>query len=253
MAHLLYRLLLGLGCTAVVAGCRDNGCDPPQPASPNGAVTIRFAYVAGADGRAFHLDSAYLTASDDVVRVTHLKYYLSRVRLQRADSSYWVAPDAAFLLDVGRRDSVALRDVPPGEYVGVGFQIGLDSATNSRTDHGGDLAPATAMHWSWSTGYKFLSLEGEWLGSAVPGIVEYHIGRAPTLRTVSRRFPTPVAVGPNARPTVLRVPVAPLTVFGGPNVMLLSSPHERNVMFDTPQALRVADNYPHMFGAVRAE
>lgn len=253
------RLLTSLRFAALLVvialgACRERGGDDvPAPAPMTGAVALRFSYVVGDDALPLYLDSAYLTASDDLVRVRHLKYYLSRVRLQRADSSYWTAPDRAFLLDAGRRDSLTLSGVPPGEYVALTFDIGLDSASNSRSDWDGDLAPARLMHWSWNTGYKFLSLEGEWLGAMPSEVVEYHVGRAPTLRTVRLPLPRPATATIAAPAPRIRLAVRPLTVFGGPNVMLLSDSHERNVMFDTPQALRAADNYATMFRVTSVE
>jgi hypothetical protein len=240
-------LVMGL----LLSGCHESAT-PPAPQPETGRVVLRFTYE-DLDSQPFSLDSAYLTASDDVVTINRLKYYLSSVRLRRADSSEWQAPDAAFLVDALHRDTLSLRGVPPGDYVSLAFDIGLDSVTNSRLDHGGDLAPSKEMQWSWSTGYKFLSLDGQWWqGAQAAGIVEYHIGRAPTLRTVRRNLSRAVHLTGGTTSTV-QLTVRPQVVFGGPNVMLLSDSHNRNVMFDTPQAMAAADNYVTMFGSARVE
>ena len=244
-----------LGAWVAVVGmltaCRGDG-DIVEPSVITGTVGVRLAYVVGDDGQPFYRDSTYLTASDDLVRINHLKYYVSEVRLRRRDSSYWTAPGRAVLLDAGRRDTFALRGVPAGEYVELTFTIGLDSVTNARTDWGGDLAPAHEMFWAWNTGYKFLSLEGQWLGTTPAGIIEYHVGRAPMRRTL--RLPLPgTAVVRAAATTQLTVAARPLVVFGGPNTMVLSDAHDRNVMFDTPQARRAADNYATMFTVTHVE
>lgn len=245
--------IFGLGALLLLAGCGKK-CDCDGPAHPNRVVALRFAYVVGDDARPFHLDSTYSTNSDEPVRVASLKYYLSRVRLIRADSSVWTSPRRAILLDAGRCDSLDLHEVPQGTYVGISFDIGLDSATNSRTDWPDyDLAPRHSMYWAWNTGYKFFSLDGQWLGAAPPALVEYHIGRAPTLRTVRLPMAAPLVVTASWTPPVVRVQVRPLTVFGGANVMRLNDSHDRIVQFDTPQAQRAADNYATMFRITRVE
>ena len=237
---------------ALLTGCHK--CECPAPAHPNRPVTVRLAYVMGDDARPFRLDSTYITATDERVRVSNLRYYLSRVRLIRADSSEWTAARRAFLLDVGRCDSLPLVEVPPGEYVALAFDVGLDSATNSRTDWpDADLAPARLMYWSWSTGYRFFSLDGQWLGATPPAIIEYHVGRAPARRTVRLPLPQPLRVTASWTTGRVRVQARPLTAFGGPHVMQLADSHDRNVQFDTPQALRAADNFATMFRVTSVE
>ncbi len=238
-------------CVAALflSSCRDS---VPEPQPTPSRVTLRFTYE-DLDGNPFSLDSTYTTACDEAVKIDRLKFYLSNVRLRRADSSEWRAPGNAFLMDAFRRDTLSLRGVPPGDYVALAFDIGLDSVTNSRIDQGGDLAATTDMHWSWSTGYKFLSLDGRWPGTQPASVVEYHIGRAPTLRTVRRRLTRPLTMPTGGGQRLISSAIRPQVIFGGPNVMRLYDSHERNVMFDTSQALAVADNYVTMFGAAVVE
>ncbi len=236
-----------------LVGCEKTGCgDGPVPMGQ--PVQLQFSYVVGDDALPFHLDSTYLSASDDLVRIRHLKYYLTRVRFQRRDSSYWISPRLPALVQLGRCDSVILGLVPAGDYVSVAFDIGLDSATNFSTDQGYDLAPVHEMFWAWNTGYKFLLLEGEWLGSTPSSGIEYHIGRAPTLRTVRLPLPAGTTVAANASmPLTVRIAGRPMTIFGGPHVLQLRFPRNRNAQFDTSDALLVADNYAAMFTLMGVE
>jgi hypothetical protein len=241
----------GIALICTLVSCRERGCDPPPT---DGQLALRVEYVVGEEGLPFHLDSTYLTLSDDLVRVSHLKYYVSRVRLQRADSSVWTCPVPPFLLNAGTLDRIVLPAVPFGAYIGVSFDIGVDSATNSRLDWDGDLSSVNQMQWSWRTGYKFLSLDGKWIGDpAAPSIVEYHIGTASTLRTVNLPLQQPVEITPNASVPTVVLAARPITIFGGPNTMILSNAQGRNVMFATTQALQVADNYATMFRMSRVE
>lgn len=240
-----------------LGGCEPQ-CDCPPPASAATAsqsVMVRMEYFTDRfTQEPFRLNTPYITYSDEPVQVREVKYYLSRVQLVRGDGQIWTSPVRAYLLDLGRQDSFYLPDVPPGEYVSMQFDIGLDSVTNSRTDWpDADLSPLNGMHWSWSTGYRFFSLDGNWLGASPPPLIEYHIGRAPTLRTVALEFNTLLRVnrgGPRQR---VVLGVEPLRAFGPPHPMLLQLPAERNVMFDTPQARRVADNVSGMFSFRRVE
>lgn len=245
-----WTLLLALGIGAL-AGCHDADPTPP-PAATTGQLRLTFNHVTDAAGSPLVLGQAYTTVADEPVQIDRLRYYVGNVRLTKADSSVWTLPNAHFLLDATRRDTLTLRGVPFGQYVKLTFDIGVDSATNARGDHSGDLDPARGMYWTWQTGYKFLALDGRWLGDTALKVIEYHIGRAPMLRTIGLRLPRPAAVTATTTPHA-QLAVRPLTIFGGPQQLNLRDDQERTIMFDTPYARRVADNYATMFGVMRVE
>jgi hypothetical protein len=243
-------LLLALSLGAL-AGCHDTAPAPP-PAPTTGHLRLTFNHVTDAGGSPLVLGQPYTTAVDDPVQIDHLRYYVSNVRLTKTDSSVWPLPTAYFLIDATRRDTLTLRGVPFGQYVKLTFDIGVDSAANARGDHTGDLDPARGMYWTWLTGYKFLSLDGRWLGDTALKVIEYHIGRAPMLRTIGLRLPQPATVTVSATPHA-QLAVQALAVFGGPHLMNLRDDQDRTIMFDTQYAQRVADNYATMFGVTRVE
>lgn len=250
LRHCRPALLLALSLGALV-GCRDTAPVPP-PAATTGRLRLTFNHVTDAVGSRLVLGQPYTTAVDDPVQIDHLRYYVSNVRLTKTDSSVWTLPNAYFLIDATQRDTLTLRGVPFGQYVKLTFDIGVDSAANARGDHTGDLDPARGMYWTWQTGYKFLSLEGRWLGDTARRVIEYHIGRAPMRRTIGLRLPRPAAVTAAATPHA-QLEVRALAIFGGPHQLNLRDDQDRTIMFDTSYAQRVADNYATMFGVTSVE
>ena len=75
--------------------------------------------------------------------------------------------DQYALIEAHKGDvTFTLTDIPLGDYISIGFSIGLDSATN----HGNPnqyaaehpLSPINnSLHWNWTGGYIFTALEGK--------------------------------------------------------------------------------------------
>jgi uncharacterized repeat protein (TIGR04052 family) len=65
--------------------------------------------------------------------------------------------------------------VPPGDYVGVRFALGVPIARN-HLDNATAPAPLnlSSMYWGWMDGYKFIRVEGRTTG--LPGGTVIHVG-----------------------------------------------------------------------------
>jgi len=127
-----FALLLGL------SGCRD--ARPPAT-----QLDIEISHVAGDAPLA--LGSTVTTAAGEALTVSKLNYYLSNLRLLRADGSAWtVANDAKtadgyWLIDLAKPETLkfALNSAPAGEYSGMELLIGVDSARNAAGAQTGTL------------------------------------------------------------------------------------------------------------------
>lgn len=128
--------------------------------------------------------SGRATKAGQIVRITRLSALISQVSLLRADGGLVeLVGQYGFIDAESGRFSVDLRNVPPGDYAGLGFVVGLPSATNhadpGQWPAGHPLHPLTnRLHWGWQGGYVFMAVEGKW--SAESGAVaergfSYHL------------------------------------------------------------------------------
>src|SRR5258708_731188 len=101
----------------------------------------------------------YQTSSDEKFSVSRVTYPVSDFELQRDDGSWLAISNSVAWLDFdANRDSIHLKQIPPGEFRSVRFIIGL----NTNLNHA-DPAQFPAAHplnpnldglnWSWQGGY----------------------------------------------------------------------------------------------------
>jgi hypothetical protein len=99
-------------------------------------------------------------------RLTDLRYYVSQIALIQNDGSTIELEDLYLLVDLGNSDQTYdLGSWDVGAVKSMRFSIGVDQAHNH-------LDPTTyppthplspqlpTMHWGWSAGYRFCTLEG---------------------------------------------------------------------------------------------
>lgn len=100
--------------------------------------------------------------TNDTLSFTTFKYYLSNVRLKKADGSWWLHPESYFLVDLSEPSSstLSIPNVPIGNYSAMEYTLGVDSLRNVSGAQGGALSIANNMFWSWNTGYIMTKAEG---------------------------------------------------------------------------------------------
>lgn len=165
-----------MGLAAMAGASSAQGTDLGEPR----AVSIRFEAVVGSQPFACDATYAGLGVTRSEVRVTDFRFYVSALHLVRADGvevpvaldqdGLWQHEDVA-LIDFedatghcanGTPETrhVVEGQVPPGEYTGVRFEMGLPFEKNHRDV---TLQPSplnlTRMFWNWNAGYKFLRLD----------------------------------------------------------------------------------------------
>ncbi|MEZ5285681.1 MAG: metallo-mystery pair system four-Cys motif protein [Vicinamibacterales bacterium] len=183
-------------------------------------VAVRFAAVVG--GKTFACGQQYdgIGTTRSTVSVTDLRFYVSNVRLVRADGAevavaltedgLWQSEGVALLdFEDGSATCASgtpeLRDVvegtvAPGTYTGVRFDLGVPFAQNHREP---TVSPSplnlTRMFWSWNAGYKFARIDLRTTGQPKGWMV--HLGSTgcepggqPSVVPVSCKHPNRVAV-----------------------------------------------------------
>ena len=161
-------------CAALLA-CGDDADPPEDP------VEVSFVVSAGDTDWACGTTLSLGTGPSEFI-LSDLRFYVHDVGLIAATGE--VVMVAATNDEMWTRDAVTLLDfedgsgpcrsgnsgtnrsvigtVPPGEYVGLSFVLGVPFDENHQ-DAGVAQAPFSysSMFWSWQAGYKFLRLDGE--------------------------------------------------------------------------------------------
>lgn len=150
----------------VTVGCKE---DKPQlqPQTQTEAPQLQVEINHQYGKNSFKLNQEYTLSSQELVKFSRLSYILSNFHLIREDSSLLIFKDAYMLVDLkNTKNTIQFDNVPMGDYLGIGFSIGLDSAIN----HGNPnlyaanhpLSPINnSLHWSWQGGYIFSAIEGK--------------------------------------------------------------------------------------------
>jgi hypothetical protein len=231
----LFLSLLTLSAT--VTSCDDD--DSPSV----GAVDMEFENVAGSTAVQLNSTTPYTTAAGDQFTITTLRYYISNIKLKRADGTEFVQPESYYLIDQGIESSrkFSIPNVPVGDYNGITFTIGVDSVRNVSGAQTGALSPSD-MFWIWDTGYIYTKLEGRSTQSSTGGII-FHIGgfKSPnnTIRTVSPAMNNNMIQVREDRAPEVHFKADVLKMFTGPNTIRFAT---LNNVMGGPNAVKIANN-----------
>ncbi len=164
-------LLLSILTIFVVAftACKK---DDPEPvitssgttSSGSGVGTVMLHFHPMAGGNAFAFNTDYTDDFGNTYQFTRAEFYLSKIHFTDDDHNDIGVTNEYLLLNPNMH-MYDIGDVNEGHAHELHLGIGVDSATNhldpTTYDASHPLAPQNpAMHWGWSTGYRFLVLEG---------------------------------------------------------------------------------------------
>ena len=208
--------------TLLAVGCKKDKDNEP---TGTGSVSLEMQSVVGTLPLALSTQT-YTTAAGDAFKVDIFKYYVSNVELQKTDGTYLALPNTYFLVDESApaSTSLPLSDVPAGDYTGLRFVVGVDSARTKAGTLTGVLASGQNMWWAWTDEFINLKLEGTSPQSPRGGLV-FHLagykganGTRTTMRTVALPFPNgaKLLVRANQEPEV-HLYADVLGLFSGPN------------------------------------
>ena len=253
-AALLCALLFAL------AACDKTAVTPEADPTQQATLVLKFDNLVGTEILQRGIEYTN-TLSGESFKVTDLRYFISNIKLQKADGSEYVIPqdDSYFLVDdaVAASKNLSLQ-VPEGDYTGVSFMIGVDSLRSTmpveRRRGALDVAgQAQGMYWSWNAGYIFFFLEGESDLVIDNGRFRYHIGlfggfSTPTLnntRMATLSFERDKAIARKDRSPEVHIMLDLLKVFNGQAFPI--SIAEYPEIMARPESAGVANNIQEAF------
>ncbi|MBN8679081.1 MAG: hypothetical protein J0M29_12705 [Chitinophagales bacterium] len=242
----------------IIPACKD-GRD--EGITGFGSVEIEFDNRA--EGESLVFGKTYTNAAGESLSFSLLDYYVSNVVLVSEDGARYVAPKDScyFLCKHEDPDSrvVRINNVPAGNYSGLEFMIGVDSAKSVSpvTERVGVLDPATGAsghYWSWNAGYIFMKVEGNSpAAGTADNFFQYHIGlfggfNSPTLnnlKTIALTAPAePAMVRQGEEAPHFHLYVDALEIFKSPNVLSIE---DYPAVHASPYSANIAANYADMF------
>jgi hypothetical protein len=253
-----------LSAAIIISSCKDKKSESPTP-SNLGPLSIHMVNRAGSE--TLVLGNNYVNANGDTLKFSIFNYYISNIKLIKEDGSEWSQPyDSSYYL-IKQIDpsstSFIIPDVPAGNYTGISFIIGVDSAksVSSIDDRPGVLDPtqgAKGMYWAWNSGYIFFKAEGTSPQAPInPNTSQrtfmYHIGgyggytqaTVNNIKQVTLQFPagSKAEVGNDASPE-LYIVADVLEMFISPEGISVG---ETPVVMDGKSTKVIAENYKDMF------
>lgn len=166
---------------SLLSGCTKNE-EIKIDETKSGKVKIKFDHIVGSKKLVLN-DYTYSNASNEAFTITSLKYYVSNIKFTKADGIVFTIPkkESYFLIDVSDlKSQQPILTIPQGEYIGLEFNIGVDSLTNTlpAEERSGVLDVVKyGMYWAWNSGYIHFQLEGNSALAANPNnSFKYHIG-----------------------------------------------------------------------------
>ncbi|MBX3163173.1 MAG: hypothetical protein KF900_01725 [Bacteroidetes bacterium] len=151
----------------------------PLPTQVPDTTSLIFNFEAQANNKVLTSGSQWFTlANGDSFTVNKFNYYISNIKLKRADGTIFSEKESYHLnKHLDSQTSFTISKVPTGNYTQIEFLIGVDSVRNHSGAQTGDLDIANDMFWTWNSGYIFFKLEGSCKTSDPNSFgYSYHIG-----------------------------------------------------------------------------
>jgi len=174
--------------------------ETPKDTSKKSESSLSFSFKALANNTPLVMtNKGYVNAGEDNFTVSLFNYYISNIRLKRADGFEYAEPESYHLVRHGEgKTTFTVSNLPEGNYTSMEFLIGVDAARNTSGAQTGDLDVSNNMFWNWNQGYVFFKLEGSYLAKNATTEAQYAIhiggfeGKNNNIRTCSFNLGTPV-------------------------------------------------------------
>ena len=142
-------------------------------------VNLKINHMLG--NEFFSMGTTASNSLDNHFQVSRLEYYISDIELKGIDGSYTAIPDTWLLIQPENENSTTLSLAnfeEPLAIEGIRFHIGVGPDVNhedpSLYEASHPLAPKSpSMHWGWTSGYRFVAIEGK-CGDAFVSTFEFH-------------------------------------------------------------------------------
>lgn len=205
MARPHYMLCLFMALLMVVS-CKKT---PEEITTKEGSINIQFTYHTGDTSKPWTDMAKMLTIpkTGDVVRFTAFRFYVSNIKLQRANNTWWIMPKSYFLLDAQQAFTSAINvpHVPTDSFIAISYTMGVDSAHNAGGSSVNALLPANGMYWDENRGYIMLRATG-YSANSPDGTFSFDLGGyTGTNNIVTEKvftFDKPTMIGNSNNPTL---------------------------------------------------
>lgn len=128
-------------------------------------TNIQFNIHHKLGGPEFEFDNASTNNMDHDFKVTRLEYYISEISIVHDGGMITPINDTWVLVNASEYTQVELGNHDITEIEKIRFSIGVNESVNhadpSSYDSSHPLSPKSpSMHWGWSSGYRFIAIEG---------------------------------------------------------------------------------------------
>jgi len=186
-----YQLIISIIILCFVFGCKKEKPEDDNTSTGSSNASVLLSFKGKIDNRDFMLNETYKHIKGWDYRLELVKFYISEIVFTKNDGGCLALDTVAFIdfyenhLDSNTTGALLTIEIPEGNYKGLNFLIGVDSAHNHsdpstyNSDH--PLSNYKGTHWDWNSGYRFVMIEGKMdtttnsCGTLSHGF-SYHIG-----------------------------------------------------------------------------
>jgi hypothetical protein len=181
------------------SGCKKDADEPT-------VAYLQFQMDFNVAGEALELNKDY-TINGTKIRFIAANYYMGGLKITQENNDVVDFSNQYLLAGLGS-GAVVNEAVAISNIKNVKFFVGVDSITNKMSESDFTNRPTgdplgmqnPSMHWSWSTGYRFLRVDGiaDTDGDGTPETaVEYHLGNNPMLKNIDINASILIKAGDN--------------------------------------------------------
>ncbi len=197
----------------------------------------------------------YSKNGGETFNIDELKYIISNIILIDTEGNQFVYPqDKSYFLineETALSKNITLDSINANTYTSISFGFGIDQS-NYPLNGVNNFVPTAEendMLWSWSAGYIFLKLEGQYSSNDIedkPFL--YHVGshgqNLDNYREITLDFSQPIALNSSETPEI-NIDFDVLKVFNSEHQMLLSD--KDDIQVDPVNAPKIVNNVTKAF------
>ncbi|WKK73494.2 hypothetical protein QYS49_16130 [Marivirga salinae] len=125
------------------------------------SLELEFIHKSGNEN--FEYGKTYTNKAGNEFSLRLWRTYISEIRLIKSDEEVYAIPESYHLIEPTNANKFRLNldQIPSGNYKAIRFYVGVVGDENLSAEIVGDLDPSNNMAWNWTTGYKFIRMDGE--------------------------------------------------------------------------------------------
>lgn len=196
--------------TALASCSRDDN----NEVTPNTFGEAELYFDNGFNGDALLPGVAYTNSNGENLTINRLNYIISNIVFIDENGGEFAYPKERSYFIISQETqtyAIDLAQIPAGNYKQVRFGLGVDNERYLQGETAQqsfwDLAAQNNMTWTWSTGYRFINMEGTFtsLQSTEPKVFQVHQGSntaTDNYREITLNLPTTARVRSGEKPSI---------------------------------------------------